>query len=1068
MKKIFQTPTGNSAEDEQNNRRHAKRFRVYLIILAVWIALLLILITILAPILVLQHRDNLLEQMHQEEERLLARSYATQFRDAILGAISAAYGLEGYIMGVMKSLPKLGGTPAQRMRGQYFPKFYSYSELLASSSPHVSLFATAPGGVILQVNPRDEESKLKGWDLLNTSGYGVNHTDPAGGERENPFTTIKKGELALTGPYKSPGLPLLEEASSFKTADLWWVDLRQPIYNATSTAFISNTTFWGFAIVVFTVDGLMRQQNFTYLMDIKEMAYLVYTLGYNSSSSCTVIAASAFFGDETDCNAPSMQAFINEATTRDVLKEKLSWRISLKSMKRVDQLTNRVRNTIVLSSVIGVLLLFVLSVYIIVRCTRVYDGTVHAPKMAPFAMLTIGPCRGEELWDLAADQMVEVTERLAQVLAQQMVRHHAYQIQQVHPLTTSYVTRSVAAAVQMAFSTIEELHSYPIDDPLRRLLGDEGSLLVSYAVHWCTDAAVRVEAMGGGFRYEGPDVVYGGRMWVFAGPNVVTVSPAALPSAACMPHVKCRLFDSVFLRGVTTRQDLYVVTDTANHRLREAEAFAADQMRRARQAQLQSAADKEAELESMGYMQRDRLLTSYPQAGYDSSDLDGSSFFARGVTAYGLGAASRVGSGSNLVSLVNDRGVSPLVDRTPKKGMRRDPVVGGGGLPTAIVVPVSTSGDAVASRVAAAAAESPSTLSPLEPQRRMVRRPARQRTAANVTSVSSTSSSSVAVVQAEREGGMAAVTPQTPLGPPVAPVAGAAGTLRLRRGQQSAHASQGATTSGGSSAGASSNSPVSNQTKGVWRPDLLPTNPFVVVPPAATMAAEAHGLGSGGGGGSPTTPISEESTGGPLGNIPAYTNGNPLAHCTTVVAASSITGSLGGPADPVAAGDRGAVSGTLLACTAHNSEDTGALQASTPVTDNFSSDLLLRPAISSQSDLLLRAVFERQAVALDLSYDSVRVLVYYFYSSYKILFRPLAAPELHNIFRRLMTAFGVPQQGILEHLAARCATRFLQRHEETQTLLWDQQHRLQAHARSVSASAATATSISDSDEGISG
>ncbi|KAG5486016.1 hypothetical protein LSCM4_06722 [Leishmania orientalis] len=1065
MKKIFRPPTGNSAEDEQNNKRHAKRFRVYLIILAVWIALLLMLITILTPMLVLQHQDNLLEQMHRDEERFLARSYATQFRDAILGAISAAYGLEGYVMGVMKSLPKLNETPAMRMKGQYFPKFYSYSELLGTASPHVSLFATAPGGVVLQVNPYEEEPELKGWDLLNTSGYGVNHTDPAGQQRENPFTTIQSGKLALTGPYKSSGLPMVNEASSLdETSDLWWVDLRQPIYNATSTASISNSTFWGFAIVIFSVDGLMRLRNFTETMESEGMAYLVYTMNGNSSSSCTIIAASAMFNGQTDCSTPSMQRFIHEATTRDVLKEKLSWRISLKSIKRVEQLTNRVRDTIVLSSVMGVLFLFAFSVYVIVRCTRVYDGTVHAPKMAPFAMLTIGPCRGEELWDLASDQMVDVTERLAHVLARQMVRYRAYQIQQVHPLTTSYVTRSVAAAVQMAFSTIEELHSSPIDDPLRRLLGDEGSLLVSYAVHWCTDAAVRVEAIGGGFRYEGPDVVYGGRMWVFAGPNVVTVSPAALPSAACMPHVKSRLFDSVFLRGVTTRQDLYVVTDTTNHRLREAEAFAIDQMRRARQAQLQYAADKETELDSIGYVHRDRLLTSYPQTGYDSSDLDGGFFFPRGATAYGLDGASRVGSSTNLASLANDRSGSPSTAGAPRRNARKDVVVGGGGTPSAILVPASTAGGAPAS-TGAVATDSPSARSPREPQRRMVRRPARQRTAAKLASVSSTSSSSAAVVQADRDVGVAAVKPQTPLVPPAATLDVPTGTLRLRCGQHNVHTTQGAATSGNSSVGNSSCT-VGNGANSAWHPDLLPTNPFVVVPPAATMATAAHGLG--GGGSSPTTPISDESSGGPLGNIPAFANGNPLAHDTTVVAAATNAGSLGSAAGPVATGDRDAGGGTPVPCAAHTSEDTAALQSGTPVIDNFRSDLLLRPAISSQSDLLLRAVFERQAVALDLSYDSVRVLVYYFYSSYKILFRPLAAPELHNIYRRLMAAFGVPQQGILEHLAARCATRFLQRHEETQTLLWDQQHRLQAHVRSVSASATTVTSVSDGDESITG
>ncbi|KAL7711082.1 hypothetical protein N2W54_001765 [Lotmaria passim] len=87
---------------------------------------------------------------------------------------------------------------------------------------------------------------------------------------------------------------------------------------------------------------------------------------------------------------------------------------------------------------------------------------------------------------------------------------------------------------------------------------------------------------------------------------------------------------------------------------------------------------------------------------------------------------------------------------------------------------------------------------------------------------------------------------------------------------------------------------------------------------------------------------------------------------------------------------------------------------------------LLRPFIPHALDVALHVAFDYQSITLGMTYDSVRVLVYYFYSSYKILFRPLAAPERHNIYRRLVTAFGVPQQGILEHLAARCAIRCLQ------------------------------------------
>ncbi|KAG5510537.1 hypothetical protein JKF63_06834 [Porcisia hertigi] len=997
MKKMFHTPTGNSAVDEENNKRHAKRYRVYLIILAVWIALLLNLLTILTPILVLQRRDSKLRHEYQNLETKMANNCTTRFRDTILGAISAVYGVEGYIMGNMKSLPDLHESAAERTAGQNFSKWYTYAKLLAFPAPHVSLLATAPGGVILQVYPQSGEDKVAGLDFLHDQNDRLMRSHGTYPKRIDVWTIINSGDLTFTGPYKDQGLWNLDVDEGSGGTERWWVEVMQPIYAANPTSTISEDTFWGFGIALLNANSLMEKNGFPKDMVDNSMEFVIYTTS-TSPDKCEVILASAEFNGERDCYTPQMQSFLSEATIRDVLREQLSWRIALKSTKRVNKLTSGLRNMIICASVMSVSVLLVMSIFLISWCTQVYDGTVHAPRMPPFAMLTIGPRRGEELWDLAADQMVEVTERLSHVLAWQMVRHRAYQIQQVHPLTTSYVTRSVATAVQMAFSIIEELHNSPIDDPLRRLLGDEGSLLMSYAVHWCTDATVRVEAMGGGFRYAGPDVVYGGRMWVFAAPNLVTVSPAALPSATRMPHVKSKLFDSVFLRGVMARQDLYIVTDTANHRLKEAEILAMHQVRRVREAKLQYAADEEEEEElgnsnssssSSSNVHRHRLITSYQQTGYDSSVSDGDSLMEPVANTFGADVATGNSSRSDSTPRVRSKGGAPLVVAAARKADHENNEAAVCSVPTAIVVPTTTAtGKAVE---------------------------------------------------------MTLVEPPAPLLQPVP----AGGTLRVRRGQHN---------SGSAIAVANA----------LEHPDVLPTNPLVVVPPSVTVTAVAHRLSGGlsgviGTASSSTSLSSDESITLRHPNIvAAYANDNPLAHDMNATAVTSKAGTFpGNITGPSSEGVQGAAGGTLSsAITSTNSEGSFELQRNAQFMDSFSSDLLLRPAISSKSDGLLRAVFDRQAVALDVSYDSVRVLVYYFYFSYKILFRPLAAPELHNIYRRLMASFGVPHQGILEHLAARCAIRFLQRHEEKQTLLWDQQHRLQAHARSASASTSTSA---DSD-----
>ncbi|EPY21712.1 hypothetical protein AGDE_13840 [Angomonas deanei] len=94
---------------------------------------------------------------------------------------------------------------------------------------------------------------------------------------------------------------------------------------------------------------------------------------------------------------------------------------------------------------------------------------------------------------------------------------------------------------------------------------------------------------------------------------------------------------------------------------------------------------------------------------------------------------------------------------------------------------------------------------------------------------------------------------------------------------------------------------------------------------------------------------------------------------------------------------------------------------------------ILNPVIPIYVDKALSKAFDHQATMLDTEYGTVRVIMYYFFASFKLLFQPLAAPERANIYHRLISAFGVPQQNILEHLAARCTLRYIQQNEGNTT-----------------------------------
>ncbi|CAD2220514.1 hypothetical protein AGDE_13837 [Angomonas deanei] len=90
---------------------------------------------------------------------------------------------------------------------------------------------------------------------------------------------------------------------------------------------------------------------------------------------------------------------------------------------------------------------------------------------------------------------------------------------------------------------------------------------------------------------------------------------------------------------------------------------------------------------------------------------------------------------------------------------------------------------------------------------------------------------------------------------------------------------------------------------------------------------------------------------------------------------------------------------------------------------------VLQPTIPKWLDRQLRTAFDHQAAICETEYEEIRVIMYYFFASSKLLFQPLAAPERANIYHRLISAFGVPQQNILEHLAARCTLRYLQQNK---------------------------------------
>ncbi|KAG5484568.1 hypothetical protein CUR178_07159 [Leishmania enriettii] len=822
--------------------------QLYTGIVAFVVSLLLIFVGIFSPLVVLRNLDKRYERTIRSFEYDLANAAVTPFRLAMVEAYGISEALEGYVLSRLQTLPDLAAPPMERVRGQNFPNFDLIGTTLLHGISMVPMAALLPGGVYAFIFP--EKAATYGRDTLDPNDYAQNYVP-------TPMETIILGHAVYVGPFRSSSEILLGH---------WGLAVRRPIFNRTTYLVSDISTFWGFALTLVNISGILDTNPFDFTELTRgtygDVDYLL-SVEEKSSGNITVIATSLNNPTQTQ-----LAEFIQLGTSIDVAPNH-PFAITIRGRRYGANLSPANVLTVVSTVLAGLLVAFAAVIAAVLWSTRAYDAAAHAPKMAPFAMLTIGPCRGEELCDLAAKQMAEVTEQLDQVLARQMVRYRAYQIQQVHPLTTSYVTRSVAAAVQMAFSTIEELQRHPIDGPLRAVLGNrEGGLRLAYAVHWCTDAAVRVESLEGTYRYEGPDVVLGGRMWAFAAPSVLTASEAVVQA---LPRFGLRSVDARPYRVVNVMHSQTICGATCGK-----------------------------ELSSSGT----NTATIYVPSTLPST-VKAAAAVRRCSDASPTGALMDSNIDVKEAEPLQQQQLFTLLDR------RRPALV-------------------------AAAAEAPTD-----------------------SDVSLSTSDANNPVEA----------------------------ANLLEGDE------------------------------VWSP------------PSPLSVADGNTANSG--------DVGATTRSGPISCPQPDDGGSELLSPQSSLVMQQLPNASSSLDIVVSNGITAAVPRNYL-----------SFQGDTVTR------ALLQPLIPRALDVALRVAFDYQSITLNVRYDEVRVLVYYFYSSYKILFRPLAAPERLNIFRRLVTAFGVPQQGILEHLAARCSIRYVQnRSKSRQFTLQRRRSRACAGAASLSLTA---------------
>ncbi|KAH8605121.1 hypothetical protein ERJ75_001658500 [Trypanosoma vivax] len=512
--------------------------RIYWLIGVGAFSIVAALIVIATSLLIYDVKYGEERRARMEEEITITDQWASLFRSITIDVIAASQIVEGFVIGGMKSLPSMDDPPEKRIKGQNFSRLHALASKMTSEMPSNFSVMLAPGGIVSQTFP--DVPSLNLLDLFSV---------------ENQLPSMPTSELMESKKYDING-PMHRRFPQLPMK--WQLILRNPVFDASHGNETSHNGFWGFVVIVNDLDALMDSLKLDERLQEINYDYIIYVMQRGDGTMVKVrtsLAENSTVEDYTN--------FIKSCVNRPVLRHHTKLFICMRNKERDWNLPSSLIVTIVLGAVLGGLLIFLVATFFVLSCLQDYDGREHAPKSVPFAMAVIGPSNVERMLEMAPEATVLVLERLSKLQQRAVVNNRAYVGSQLHPYTLTVVTRSVDASIQLCLDILRDACLEQIDKPLQNLLGDDGKLLISGAVHWCMDAHVRVETVSGSIRYEGPDIIYVTHMWVLVPPNKVTISHHAKDAILLPQSERCICpIGGVFFRGVKKRQMLYTVVPT--------------------------------------------------------------------------------------------------------------------------------------------------------------------------------------------------------------------------------------------------------------------------------------------------------------------------------------------------------------------------------------------------------------------------------------------------------------------------------------------------------------------------
>lgn len=408
----------------------------------------------------------------------------------------SSWEVAGLVLGLGLPVPPFNGSISQRIFNQSVTNFEFVVDRyvsVASSAP--DCIFVAPGGVITQANRFEE--------LLHFQDLML------------PEYMLQVQPVLSSSSCLSQTKFLLNNETTASTSSLAWNVLQvRLVYQKDA----SNTTaFWGLTGSWSNVENSI---NLNELLSQSKKLGMDFLLSVTSRKNKLIlpIASSQDFSFSTPQSV--LLDFVLSSTKKEFQMESgVLFDIFVRRTPiRKKFLYMRVPLTV---SLVLILLLAIFCILLALHLTASSDRATQsfrAPCHPPFAMLIIGPHKGEKMLNLAAEALSGVRERSKS-------HFRAYQIPQLQSYSTTYILHNVKEAVKMGSAVLQALRDEAINS-VYSFHKEESPILVC-AVHWCENAEVDRSIAEGSLIYRGADITYGKNLFDIGIGNAIVLSSAA-------------------------------------------------------------------------------------------------------------------------------------------------------------------------------------------------------------------------------------------------------------------------------------------------------------------------------------------------------------------------------------------------------------------------------------------------------------------------------------------------------------------------------------------------------------